>query len=385
MSLSQAAIYQLVLDRGGTPAEAQNLSGIAMAESGGDPNAANKQDPYGGSFGLYQINGVHGLPMSQMTDPTAATDYALSLLRGQGLAPWKGDAYVQSLGGSQSLTNYGGANMIPTDTGTPPAGATKADAVYAGGTLIGWNVPIPGGTVDNGDGTTTTLPGKTQFVSAQTGANAHVPTPYGVSPPDALGGAAAIAKQYDQAIATGDFNLAQAKQAWDEQWAQITSNANIDTTNVSNKLSADTTNQNTGTQYMQAGQSRAANIASAQGNLNSEATQRASIVKALLASSLPGGQTLNVVGGAPGTPNAYLPQQVNVDQMLSQGLPSLQSQYGGLQSLFPTIGPAPTITAGTVAPVTAPASLLPTQLPPQPDISGLITQGALGSGPMGYY
>lgn len=437
MAYSRADVYQLVLNRGGTPAEADTLSGIsALGEDPkGDPNAHNAADPYGGSWGLYQINGVHslngGITVAQMTDPVASTDYALSLLRGQGTVPWKGDAYVvsqggvktasQLAGGPQSLTNYGGANMPnvanpgqPDNAdGTSGAPGTQATPIYGpDGTIVQYAVTDPSTQMTLANGSTVTIPGAVHYVNASAagGASSHVPTPFGVTPPDALGAANALTSQYAQAIAAGTMTFNQAQAAWQDQFNTITGNAGIDTSNASNKLSADTsnagntlsantsnagnalsaatTNQNTGTQYMQAGQSRAANIASAQGNLNSDATARAGVIATLLRSALPGGQSLNVVGGAPGA--GYLPNQVNVDQMLSQGLPSLASQYGGLQSLFPTIGAAPTISPQVIAPpqtispqminpMQAPPAPVPQVLPPQPDISSLINQGTGGS------
>lgn len=124
MAYSRSDVSSLLTSRGATPAEATTLSGIAMAESGGNPNAGNTNDPYGGSFGLYQINGVHGLSMTTMTDPVASTDYALSLYRSQGTTPWQGDAYVKSLAG--------GNIMQPSDSGSGPTSGAGGGGSPAG-------------------------------------------------------------------------------------------------------------------------------------------------------------------------------------------------------------------------------------------------------------
>lgn len=67
----------------------QDIVGIAMAESGGNTNAYNGNDPNGGSFGVLQINGVHGLPTSCMYDPTCSFKFAYQLSGGgQNFSPW---------------------------------------------------------------------------------------------------------------------------------------------------------------------------------------------------------------------------------------------------------------------------------------------------------
>lgn len=45
---------------GGDPSKANTAAAIALAESSGNPAAYNPNDPHGGSFGLWQINGAHG-------------------------------------------------------------------------------------------------------------------------------------------------------------------------------------------------------------------------------------------------------------------------------------------------------------------------------------
>lgn len=61
---------------------------IVQKESGNDTLAVNKSDPYGGSFGMWQINGSHiidlfghAITLAQAYDPQASSDYAFELSR----------------------------------------------------------------------------------------------------------------------------------------------------------------------------------------------------------------------------------------------------------------------------------------------------------------
>lgn len=70
---------------------------IARRESGLNPRAANWRDTRGGSFGLFQINGVHApggwafrVWVRHMWDPVANVKSAHALYRSSGLGPWGG-------------------------------------------------------------------------------------------------------------------------------------------------------------------------------------------------------------------------------------------------------------------------------------------------------
>ncbi len=70
----------------------QNIVAIALAESGGNTDAYNGNDPSGGSYGVLQINGVHfgsGTSKSCALDPACAFRFAYSLSGGgTNLNPW---------------------------------------------------------------------------------------------------------------------------------------------------------------------------------------------------------------------------------------------------------------------------------------------------------
>jgi len=61
----------------------RTIVAIAQAESGFDTTAVNPNDPYGGSFGILQINGAHisAISIADMEDPAKAFVFAYSLSR----------------------------------------------------------------------------------------------------------------------------------------------------------------------------------------------------------------------------------------------------------------------------------------------------------------
>ena len=81
-------LRQLWIANGGDPAKASTAAAVAMAESGGDPFAFNGRDPHGGSFGLWQINGVHGSQRATY-DADANARAAIEISRnGENWNPW---------------------------------------------------------------------------------------------------------------------------------------------------------------------------------------------------------------------------------------------------------------------------------------------------------
>ena len=159
-------------------------------------------------------------------------------------------------------------------------------------------------------------------------------------------------QKYDALLAARQITASEAIARWQADFDEIIANSNIDITNVGNQLNADTTNATL------AGQ-RAADIATGKARLNTEATNRADLTQQILRSSLPQGVSLNLPGaGQVPTHN------INVPELLSQGLPSLPDQDAALSDLFPIANVQP----GTVAPIDAPA--FPT-LPPVPGLSAV--------------
>jgi hypothetical protein len=95
----KAAMKSLIVKHFGSGWRGQTMLCIAGRESGFNPRAANYSDSNGGSYGLFQMNGVHrwrGESLSQfqrrMWNPTTHMQAVVRLARG-GLGPWRGGHY----------------------------------------------------------------------------------------------------------------------------------------------------------------------------------------------------------------------------------------------------------------------------------------------------
>ncbi len=101
-SVQQYRMKQLIYRYFGMGYTGITMVCIARRESGLNPRAANWGDSNGGSFGLFQINGVHrhrypsGKKESirsfyaRMSNPIQNIQSALALYRSSGLSPWGG-------------------------------------------------------------------------------------------------------------------------------------------------------------------------------------------------------------------------------------------------------------------------------------------------------
>jgi len=101
---------------------------IAQAESNGNTTAWNRSDPFGGSFGVLQINGAHILgvdgneiALSCAYDPQCSFNYAFQLSKnGTDFHDWgtfTNGNYAQFLGNSSAQTVQ--QSTTPTTTGSP--------------------------------------------------------------------------------------------------------------------------------------------------------------------------------------------------------------------------------------------------------------------------
>ena len=154
-ALSAGQIKQYALNAGFTGSGADTITAIALAESGGNPNAFNPNDPSGGSFGLTQINGVHQGAAMTLGNPQEALNQAFTISNGgTNFGPWStytNGAYQQYIpaaqAGTQTLTASGGT-VLPSVTmdysiagdGIPGQGN---DPVAGGGT-VGSEIANPG-------------------------------------------------------------------------------------------------------------------------------------------------------------------------------------------------------------------------------------------------
>lgn len=125
--MSTLTIDQIAQDmrNAGFPASSIPIgTAIVLAESGGRTDAVNNSDPYGGSWGLWQINGAHfngETTVGCALDPQCATNFAFQLSSGgQNWTPWgtyTSGAYQQYLNGNPSSSSNQFSTTVPAGTG----------------------------------------------------------------------------------------------------------------------------------------------------------------------------------------------------------------------------------------------------------------------------
>jgi hypothetical protein len=132
MGYTYAQLEQLWIDAGGSAAAAPIMAAIAMAESGGNPNATDYDSNGTVDRGLWQINSIWG--SLSTFDPTANAQSAVQVYNQQGITAWatyNSGAYKQFLsGGSVTTPNTPGATTTDASTsGTPSTSLNPADAL----------------------------------------------------------------------------------------------------------------------------------------------------------------------------------------------------------------------------------------------------------------
>lgn len=134
MTYSFAELVAYARQAGFSGDAANRIAAISLAESGGDPNAINYNDP-GGSYGLTQINGAAWGPSAQNTlgNPLEAFRQAFSISKGgTDFTPWStynSGAYLQF------YQPDGGADSVP------PAMAGLPDPTQVGAASFGSSDP----------------------------------------------------------------------------------------------------------------------------------------------------------------------------------------------------------------------------------------------------
>jgi hypothetical protein len=106
MSFTNGQLQQLWIAQGGNPVAAPIAAAVALAESGGNPNAENHNTDGSTDRGLWQINSVHG---SQSTFDVAANTKAAIVISANGTNwhPWttyNSGAYRKFLSGGGPAT-----------------------------------------------------------------------------------------------------------------------------------------------------------------------------------------------------------------------------------------------------------------------------------------
>lgn len=338
--MDQGQIYNLLIQNGASPDEARMLSAIAMAESSGNPGAANVSD-IEKSYGLFQINtNVHSLSPEQAMDPNVSAQYALSLVRSQGYKPWSvftNGSYKQFLGGggesmpTDSRNNLGPAQFL-FGGGAPVADPPKAPPGYQ------W-VLTPGGDPED--------PEMWNLIALPKGATSDTDTPAQTSNAQANMISAkaqqmnALINAFSEMVATGQVPFDQAMKQFQAQLA------NIDTELSAGRLNLDRAKAEEDSRF-----SRESAEASRRLGVAEEAGRRAkTMAQDVLPFLVPGATSLNLpmLGAMP------LPQ-VNPDQLFNQGGPGDLSQ-------LPGISPNPSVTFPGAPPLALPQVPQPTPVP----------------------
>lgn len=118
--LTSADVAQYMRNAGFPESAIQTGLAVSYGESGWESGNCNLADANGGSYGLWQINGIHflsgGVTKACAFDPQCATNYAYQLWKGQGWNPWGAYTDGRYL---QFMNNPVPAGSAQPTTGTP--------------------------------------------------------------------------------------------------------------------------------------------------------------------------------------------------------------------------------------------------------------------------
>jgi phage-related protein len=150
--MTYAQLEALWIQAGGSPAVASNMAKIAIAESGGNPNAYNAS----GATGLWQILGA--VVSGNLYSPLVNAENAVSKYNAGGYAPWESDPVAAGLLGmaqggmiTEPVIGFGASGQRymfgerGTETVTPGGGASIADVCARLERLIATTAAVPAG------------------------------------------------------------------------------------------------------------------------------------------------------------------------------------------------------------------------------------------------
>jgi hypothetical protein len=150
--LTAAQIAGYAKQAGFPPDQIATAVAVAMAESGGDPNAVNRNNNGSTDYGLWQINTIHGSLLNQGNkfDPAANAKMALTVYQkaGNKWTPWtvyKTQSYRTFLPeATLAAARPTGATGVPLGVGGATAGGTAGIAGLPEG-LAGALAGVEGG------------------------------------------------------------------------------------------------------------------------------------------------------------------------------------------------------------------------------------------------
>jgi len=120
-ALSDKAIAQFAANAGFAGSDLTKAVAVALAESGGEPNAQHINTNGSVDRGLWQINSIHGIG-GNLFDPATNAAAAMTVFKQQGWGAWttfKSGAYLVFMGRATVATN--GTTANGSNPGTPSA------------------------------------------------------------------------------------------------------------------------------------------------------------------------------------------------------------------------------------------------------------------------
>lgn len=156
-ALWQQAAQNVASQPGVVATYAPEAAAIAQAESGGDATNVNPNDPSGGSFGLWQINGVHASALEAaglsnwQTDPLQNAEAAVMVFQGAGNSfgsaqggPWAAEFIPNSA--ANARYNAARANEAAGNLGAPASWTVNPVQATIGQIITGNNGTATAGT-----------------------------------------------------------------------------------------------------------------------------------------------------------------------------------------------------------------------------------------------
>lgn len=139
--LTYSQLEGVWIQGGGQSSLAPLMAAIALAESGGNPDALNGNDNGGrqSSYGLWQIStGTHTPPASNWSDPVENARLAVGKLKSQGLGAWG----TYSSGAYKPFLKNGVAATSVSDSASATVSAQDASATFNSANCA-WQISWP--------------------------------------------------------------------------------------------------------------------------------------------------------------------------------------------------------------------------------------------------
>lgn len=152
MKYSYSQLVTFAHDTNFTGRAAEIIAAIGMAESGGDDQAVNPNDPNGGSFGVLQINSIHPGAKDTLGNPSLSFKMAYEISKGgTNFTPWAtytNGRYYEFMSPAPSTPVLQTTQLIGSTMNPAANAATSGGTAGAFVALLAWglsfkNVMLP--------------------------------------------------------------------------------------------------------------------------------------------------------------------------------------------------------------------------------------------------